>query len=88
MKKLVLLVSLIFATSIFAQAMQPPQQPPQRMSLDVEIMNQVLKYLSTQPFNEVNGLIGQIQKDGKILEPKAKKPAPKPEPKKAVEPAE
>ena len=30
------------------------------MNLSIELINKILSYLSDNPFNEVNGLVGQI----------------------------
>ena len=30
------------------------------MNLSIELINKILSYLSDKPFNEVNGLVGQI----------------------------
>ena len=30
------------------------------MNLSIELINKILSYLSNKPFNEVNGLVGQI----------------------------
>ena len=39
-----------------------------RHSLDSKLLQELLNYLVTRPFNEVNPLIQLIQKDAKIVE--------------------
>lgn len=43
------------------------QQPIKQIALPENVINTVLQYLSTKPFNEVSQLIQVIQKEAKII---------------------
>jgi len=39
-----------------------------RFSVDSKILQDILNYLTTRPFAEVNVMLQQIQKDAKVIE--------------------
>ena len=59
MKKFV--AGFILASTISAIA----QQVPEKIEIRTEVVNAVLQYLGTRPYNEVNGLIVNLQSDAK-----------------------
>ena len=45
-----------------------------KIELSVELLNALLNYLGTQPFNEVAGLINAIQEQARGQTPQAEEP--------------
>lgn len=90
-KLLVLIFGIMFSLSALAQTaqMQPPKKP-QKVIIDMEVLEAVAQYLGSRPFNEVSKLLNAIQKSAKVYtEPKKEEPKkeePKPAPAQVPQP--
>jgi len=67
---LISFVAFVFLSSqVFAQGMDTGSS---RVSMDLGLLNKIVQYLGTQPYNEVNPLLVEIQKNAKVVMPEKK----------------